>query len=124
MASGDTLVVFNALGAEQPSSSYATHDVRNARPCLDFDAASDESAVFTGVLPRHYDGGGITVRLCWASAGDATSGNCIWNSAFERIIDDTTDADADSFATAQSVTAAAPSAASPAPGAAAPRQDT
>ncbi len=97
MASGDTLVVFTPLANEPPASLYATLDTRNSQPCLDFDATSIEFASFSGVLPRNYGGGGITVYLHWR-ASSATSGAVYWLVAFERC---NTDADANSFATQQ-----------------------
>lgn len=103
MASGNLLCAFTALSNEPPAASYATLDVRNVHPVLDFDAAIDESAVFRGIMPRHYAGGGVTVRLIWA-ATSATSGTCRWSVAFERLADadtQTDDLDTDSFATAQ-----------------------
>ncbi len=107
MASGNSLIQFSPLANEPPTSNFATLDTRNSHPCLDFDAGTDESAIFTGVLPRHYSGGGITVSLRWA-ASSATSGNVVWNTAIERIDDEGLDIDADSFATANAATAAAP----------------
>lgn len=107
MASGDTLLLFSPLNNEPPSSAYATHDLRNGHPVLDFDAATDESALFSGILPQHYDGGGITIYIHWAGTS-ATSGNVVWNTAIERIGEGQQDTDSDSFATAQAVTAAAP----------------
>lgn len=107
MASGDTLCVFVPTDNEPPTAAYATIDTRNAHPCLDFDAAGTEVAVFTAVLPRNYAGGGVTVSLRW-SASSATSGNVVWNGYVERIDDESLDIDADSFAAAQIATAAAP----------------
>src|SRR5215831_5569955 len=99
MASGNTLVTFVPGANEPPTSNYATADLRNNHPTLDFDAATDEAAVFTGVLPRHYAGGGITITLIWG-ATTATSGSCRWQTAIERMEAAGTDLDADSFATA------------------------
>lgn len=104
MASGNSLVAFRATANHPPASAYATPDTRNSHPVLDFDAATDESAIFGGVLPRHYSGGGVTVRLGWL-ASSATTGDVVWNGAFERHDDDVTDLDADSFAAAQAATA-------------------
>lgn len=104
MASGDTLLTFTPLANQPPASSYATFDIRNGHVILDFDASADEQALFGDVLPRHYAGGGVTVTLVWL-ATTATSGNVVWSVAIER--DDTaTDLDADSFATANTATAA------------------
>lgn len=106
MASGDTLFDFAVQANEPPASAAAGLDVRNGRPVLAFDASADESAVFSGTLPNHYAGGGITVTAEITGAS-ATTGNIILNGAFERC-DTGTDMDSDSFATAQSATVAAP----------------
>lgn len=105
MATGNTLAVFLPMGYEPPSSNYATLDTRNGHPVLDFDTTTQETAIWTGVLPRHYAGGGITVYIHWA-ATSATSGTIGWDVAFERIGNGSQDIDADGFATAQTVTAA------------------
>jgi len=104
MASGNTLVVFTPYANEPPASAYATLDVRNLHPCLDFDASADESAVFTGIMPRNYAGGGVTVYLHWAASSDTTdTHHCYWDVAFERIAANDLDVDADSFEAANSV---------------------
>lgn len=101
-------VVFTALANEPPAAAYATLDTRNSHAVLDFDAGTDESAVFRGVLPTGYGGGGINVKLIWA-ATSATAGDVIWNVSIERINAGAMDIDADSFATAVTATAAADS---------------
>lgn len=107
MASGNTLLVFTPLNNEPPSASYATLDLRNGHPVLDFDAAADESAIFTGVLPRNYAGGGLTVHLHVAFTS-AVANEARFDVAFERIGDGSQDIDADGFAAAQSVDVTAP----------------
>ncbi len=97
MASGNTLAVFAPQDNEPPTSNFATFDTRNLHPCLDFDGATDEEAVFTGILPRNYAGGGLTVYL-HVGFTTATSGNAYWQAAIERMDDGTLDVDADSFA--------------------------
>lgn len=103
MASNDTLAVFTMQANEPPAAAYATLDARNGHLVLDFDAATAEAAVFRGVLPRAYAGGGLTVRLTWM-ASTATAGNVVWETAFER---GDTDLDSDSFATAVTATGGA-----------------
>lgn len=100
MASGNTLCTFTAIGNQPPAANYATLDQRNALWVLDFDASTDESAVFTGVLPRSYAGGGLTVYLHWM-ATSATSGTARWSVSIERHQAGTDDSDSDSFATGQ-----------------------
>ena len=75
MASGDTLVVLNPLANEPPASGYATFDTRNGHPVLDFDPSCPQSAVFSGLLPRHYSGRGLRVVLVWS----ATNAVEIWS---------------------------------------------
>jgi hypothetical protein len=102
MASGDTLVIFTALHNEPPASNMATLDLRNQHPVLDFDASTNESAAFAGVMPRHYDGGGVTVYLHYAMSS-ATSGDVDWDVAWERVGDQQQDIDSDGFAAVNSV---------------------
>ncbi len=101
-AAADTLVVFTPLSNEPPASNFATPDLRNSHPVLDFDATTNESSVFSGVMPRRYGGGGVTVYIHYAMTS-ATSGNIDWDVAFERIGDQQQDLDADGFAAVNSV---------------------
>lgn len=113
MASGNTLVVLTPLSNEPPATIYATLDTRNAHPVLDFDATTNELAVFTGVMPRHYAGGGVTVYLHWSASTDTNAAHyCYWDAAFERIAQNDLDIDADSFAAVQSVDNTSPNATS------------
>jgi hypothetical protein len=101
MASGDTLLIFTPYSNEPPATVYATLDTRNAHPVLDFDAATDESAVFTGIMPRNYAGGGVTVYLHLTDTNDTNAAHAsYWDVSFEAMI--AQDADADGFAAAQS----------------------
>lgn len=102
MASGDTLCVFTPLHNEPPSSNPATLDTRNQHPVLDFDATTNESAIFSSVMPRNYAGGGITVYLHHAMSS-AEADTVDWDVAFERIGDQQQDIDGDSFAAVNSV---------------------
>jgi hypothetical protein len=99
MASGDTLVVFTPLANEPPATAYATLDLRNNHPVLDFDAATNEVAMFTGIMPRSYSNAtGITVYLHWAASTDTNPAHeCHWWLALERLSENGTHLDADSF---------------------------
>ena len=105
-ASGDTMVIFTPQMNEPPATNFATFDTRNAHPVLDFDDTTEEKAVFSAVLPRHYGAGGLSVNIHWASTGTAT-GTVVWQSAFETI-GTAQDMDADGFATGNNGTAAIP----------------
>lgn len=102
MSSGDTLLTFGPKSNEPPLSNYATLDTRNEHLVLDFDPATNESAVFSLILPRLYAGGGMVVYLHYSMAS-ATSGDIDWDVAFERVGDQQQDVDSDSFAAVQSV---------------------
>lgn len=103
MATTNYMAVFTPLSNEPPASVFATYDTRNSVPVLDFDDGTDEHAVFGGVLPANYAGGGLTVTLVWM-ATSATTGDVVWNGAIEAHPDDTFDIDADGFATANATT--------------------
>jgi len=102
MASGDTLLIFEPLANEPPSANMATFAARNQHPVLNFDDTTNESAVFSGVMPQHYGGGGVTVLLHY-SMTSAVGDTVDWDMAFERIGDQQQDIDGDSFAAVQSV---------------------
>lgn len=103
MASGQTLCRFTPQNNQPPATGYATFDVRNGILVLDFDASTDEAAIFVDILPRNYAGGGLTVTL-QVMHTSAVAGSSRWQAAIERM---NTDADADSFATANSAACAA-----------------
>lgn len=104
MASGNTLLILGPLGNEPPASNYATLDTRNGHPVLDFDPTTQETAIWSAIMPRNYSGGGITVYVHWTS--DSTTNTVGWDVSLERNTDGGDDIDSDSFATAQTVTAA------------------
>jgi hypothetical protein len=107
MATGNVLEQFTPLSNEPPASAYATIDTRNSHIVLDFDGSTDEEAVFSGVLPAHYAGGGLTINMFWAFTS-ATSGSLRVQTSIERIDASSLDIDADSFATANSAGGTAP----------------
>lgn len=98
MASGDTLLIFIPQCNEPPAATFATFDTRNQHPVLDF--ALNEIGVFSGVMPRHYGGGGITVYLHYAMTS-AEANDIKLETYFERIGDAQQDLDSDGFAAAQ-----------------------
>lgn len=102
MASGDTLLEFMALAGEPLTSNSATIGVRNFHIFLAFDATTNESIVFTAIMPRNYAGGGLTVYIHYSMTSAITL-TIDWDVAFERIGDQQLDIDSDSFATVQSV---------------------
>lgn len=107
MASGQTLLVFNAQAGAPPAAAAPQLDTRNNHLVWDFDAAANERLNFESLLPRNYNGNGLTVALVW-SATTATTGITRWLVSFERHEADVTDIDTDSFAAAQAVNATAP----------------
>lgn len=98
---GMTEITFRPYQNEPPAAAYATLDTRNGHPTLDFDAATDESAIFTGVLPYGYAGGGLTVYLHITDTNDTNAAHAsYWDVAFEALA--AQDTDSDGFAAAQS----------------------
>ena len=102
MASGDTLAIFTPLHNEPVASNFVTFDTRNEHSVIDFDATTNESAVFKGIMPQHYGGGGVTVFLHY-SMSSAETGDIDWDVAFERVSDSIQDIDSDGFFTVNSV---------------------
>lgn len=97
-----TLAVFTPLVNQPPASNFATLDTRNSVAVLDFDAATDESAVFVGDIPEAAVlTSGLKVIISWA-ATSATSGACVWGAQFEKTTGQ--DIDTDSFDTAVTAT--------------------
>lgn len=95
---------FRPRDNEPPASNFATLDTRNSHPVLDFDTTTQETAMFSDVISSAYGGGDITVSVQWA-ATSATTGTIGWDVTFERV-GTAQDIDSDSFATAQTITAA------------------
>jgi hypothetical protein len=99
-----SLARFTARDNYPPAANVATLDTRNSILVLEFDAATEESATFVGVINENATlTNGLTVRLWWM-ADTATSGNVRWGVQFE---DTGTDLDADSYDTNAQVTSSA-----------------
>ena len=80
-----------------PVLCAATLDVRNNKLVLDFDAASNEVAMWQGFMPRHYDGSGLTITVGWM-ATTATTGDTSWKIFLMSVTDDADDLDVKNFA--------------------------
>lgn len=106
MASGDTLCVFTPAANEPPAANFAVLDVENSELEIDFLNGVTEAAVFRGVLPRNYAGGGVTVTVHYSSSG--TSGNIVFGASFERNQDSVSSLASDNWGTEETVTAVAP----------------
>jgi hypothetical protein len=102
MASGETLLIFVPLHNEPPAANAATLDVRNQHSILDYDATTNESAVFKSIMPRNYGGNGVTVYIHYAMSS-AEADTVDWDVSWERIGDQQLDIDGDSFAAVNSV---------------------
>ena len=74
MAVGDSILSFAPLSNSPPSSAFATLSIRNGFVVLDMDDTTNEQAIFHAVLPSHYSGGQVEVRVIWTST-TAISGN-------------------------------------------------
>ncbi len=98
MASGDTLITLSPLDNVPPATVYATFDTMvgtsspvESVPVLDFDDTTAEYADFYCMLPRNYNGGGVTITFAWSAA--ATTNTAVWRAAFRRVQDDAEDLD-------------------------------
>ena len=97
MASGDTLFVFTPANNIPPASNFATLDTFAAatgfREVLDFDgSAADETAIFAGVWPSNYAGGGIDVIIDYSL--DGTDAQAIQFEVSAEVVQDDDDQDA------------------------------
>ena len=100
-----TIAFFTALNNEPPATNFATLDTRNSHPVLDFDATTQESTIFRGIIPEGVSLlSGCNVITQW-TATSATSGTIGWDVAFERIASNGINLNADNFGTPQTITA-------------------
>ena len=86
-----TLAVFTPQNGFPPTTNYATRDVRGIMPVLDFDSSTSESVYFHGIMPKQYQGNGMTAYIHFTS--DATSGDVDWDLSFDAILADGIDLD-------------------------------
>ena len=69
-----------------PVSAFATFDMINDTPVLDFDDTANEVAQWPFMLPQHYGGSGIDVIVVQAAA--AATGDLAYNGYFRSFTDD------------------------------------
>jgi hypothetical protein len=100
------MFVLMADEAQIPASNGAGISSRNAHPVLTFDDTTDESAIWSGAMSEDYDGSAAVDVIVVSTAATATSGSVGWEVSIERVANAGTDVDADSFDTAQTVSAA------------------
>jgi hypothetical protein len=96
-----TYVQWTAKQGTQPTTAFASFDVRNDHPIVVFSDAVTEAILFEGIMPEHWDATTFEVAFNWVST--VTTGNVRWECAVERD-DAATDIDADSFGTVVLVT--------------------
>jgi hypothetical protein len=99
MASGDTLMAFMPENKQGPGAGSAPFDVRNDILVLAFDGGTSEAAIFRGILPKHYAGGGLTLEIWWMTI--AVTGDVVWGGSISRAQAGGADQDAYTFATEQ-----------------------
>lgn len=93
MASGDSLVLFYPLNTTRVTSgATATLLIRNNRPVLRYTSNVQLYTLFSGVMPQHYGGGGIDVKIHYTS-NTSTGGYVTWGGQFRRIGDQQYDLD-------------------------------
>jgi len=118
MASGDTLLVFDARSGTPPATNPATFDTITGGDgtsaetllVLAFDDTTDEYADFYGVMPESYADGGLTVTLVFTHSHASTGPT--WGVMFRAVPDDAEDFDTtdhDYSTNEQTVAAGAPS---------------
>lgn len=100
MAINQTLAIFFPTDNEPPSTNYATLDTRNGHPVLNFDTTTQETAIFSGIMPSNYGGGGISIFVHFMAAS-ATTGTIAWGGTFEKCYTTSHDLDSDDWATEQ-----------------------
>ena len=69
-----------------PVGAFATPDLINNTPVLDFDDTANEVAQWIFVMPQHYGGSGVTAHIAQAAA--AATGDLAYNGYFRSFTDD------------------------------------
>jgi len=92
-----------ATSNEPPAVDPATPVFRNTHPLLNFDDATKEYALFSGVLAPTYTNGGLTVELHWMAA-TATTNAVKWDVDIDAIASEGHDIDRTTWSPVQTVT--------------------
>lgn len=100
-----TRFIFSPGAAEYPSANFPQYMLVNQRPVLAFDASTDESCMWSGIIPQGWTGTPSAIVTYFMAT--ATSGKVDFEGSVEAISDgDAVDVDAgDSFDTANTITA-------------------
>lgn len=107
MATGDTLIAWDAAAAFFDPAKTAAAPVVSADgvPALAFDDATDEYALFHGVMPGQYDGTtALTVVVGWKFTDTSSSRTVEWEVSICRVEDDAQSVESLTFAAAQTGT--------------------
>lgn len=96
---------FKPADNEPPSVNAAASGTRNQRPHLAFDTTTQETAVFSGVMPYDWDPADGLWVIVYAAATSAVAGTIGFDVTFERIVPAGIDMDADSWGTPKTITA-------------------
>jgi hypothetical protein len=96
-----TYAVFTPLNGVPPATAYPTiSTTANFIIVYDFDAATDETVYFIGIMPEAASlGSGLKIRLHWFSS-TTTTGTCRWGVQLERQNTSTASSSFDTAATA------------------------
>lgn len=102
MAAGNSLIALLPQDGTPPAATYATFDTMTgastpaeAIPVLDFDDTTIEYMDFYCQMPRHYGGGGLTIKFTWSGAANTNA--VVWSAALRRVPDDAEDLDTTAF---------------------------
>lgn len=116
MAQDDTLMIWQATQGQPTETDTAQllndEPVTGSTPSERFlvwafsPDTPNEHIDFFGIMPQHYAGGGVTIRLRWGAA-TANTGNVRWGAAFRELLT-TDDTDSSHSYSYQEFTDAAP----------------
>jgi hypothetical protein len=111
MASGNSLFGFLPAGAQLPTGNFpqrayfdAATGVREVLAFIGSGGSADEAAMFAGIWPSYYAGGGVDIVLDYSTDGTST-GTVQWETSFEVLQDqDDQDAGGQGFGTVTDIT--------------------